>query len=163
MNKRISVNTGVIRAKVLPFFCNIRYFVTLLLLPLLLALGVSVAHAAPEPTAPSAESIKAKQEKNYAELIKKLKAKNPLKDATDASTLGFPYLLGHYAGRSTALVISGVDMTIYNNNKARCPVLMMEGLGDSIYGKNHLEYRRLMELYATKFNTITFKNCLKKK
>jgi len=167
MNKRKPVDTVLIATRVhqrvLPSSKNIRYFVAFLLLPLLLALGVSVSHAALEPTAPSAESIKAKQEKDYAELIKKLKAKDPVKDASDASALGFPYLLGHYAGRSDELIIPSVDMAIYNNNKERCPVLMMDGLGDSIYGKNHLEYRRLMGLYASKFNTVTFKSCLRKK
>ena len=162
MNKKISANTTVISAKALFLFHDVRYFGAFLLLPLLFVLSFSVSYAA-EPTAPSAKSIKAKQEQDYAELIKTLKAKKPVKDATDASALGFPYLLGHYAGRSSDLIILGVDMEIYNNNKARCPVLMMEGFGDSIYGKNHLEYRRLMELYATKFNTVTFKNCLRKR
>ena len=114
------------------------------------------------PMAPSAASIKAEQEKMYGEKIKLLKMKDPLKDAMDAAALGFPYVLGHYEGRSQILVLPGVDLTIYADNKERVPVLYMDGLGDSIYGKNHIEYRQLMEQYAKKFNGLTFKACLKK-
>lgn len=114
------------------------------------------------PMAPSAASIKAEQEKMYGEKIKLLKMKDPLKDAMDAAALGFPYVLGHYEGRSQVLVLPGVDLMIYTNNKERVPVLYMDGLGDSIYGKNHIEYRQLMEEYAKKFNSLTFKACLKK-
>jgi len=112
--------------------------------------------------APSAASIKAEQEKVYAEKIKTLKMKDPLKDAIEAAALGFPYVLGHYEGRSQDLVLPGVDLTVYATNKQRVPVLYMDGLGDSIYGKNHIEYRQLMERYAKEFNHVTFKACLKK-
>lgn len=135
----------------------IKYFIVLVFV----FFGVSVAYAN-EPTAPSAESIKLEQERQYAEKIKTLKAKDPIKDATDAAELGFPYVLGHYEGRSTLLVLPGVDLTIYENNKERVPVLYMHGLGDGIYGKNHFEYRKLMQAYAKEFNIIAFKACLKK-
>ena len=124
--------------------------------------GLFIYAYADTPMAPSAASIKAEQEKMYGKKIKVLKMKDPLKDAMDAAALGFPYVLGHYEGRSQILVLPGVDLTIYANNKERVPVLHMDGLGDSIYGKNHAEYRQLMDQYARKFNSITFKACLKK-
>ena len=134
------------------------------LLLLLLSVGVlfmsiNVSHAAPK--VPSAAEIKAKEEQKYAAELVRVKKMNAAKNAVAAQELGFPYLLAHYAGRSAAMVLPGLDQAEYKNAQAKCPVLILDGMGDTIYGKTHMAYRKAMTDYAAQFNKITYKACNK--
>jgi hypothetical protein len=118
---------------------------------------LNLANAAPK--VPSAAEIKAKQEKKYAAELVRVKKMSAAKNAADAIKLGFPYLLVHYAGRSRTLLLPGIEQKDHNNARAKCPVLVLDGLGDTIYGNNHMAYRKAMTAYAAKFNKITYKAC----
>lgn len=122
-------------------------------------MNISVSQAAPK--VPSAAEIKAKEEQKYAKELVRVNKMNAVKSAAAAKELGFPYLLAHYAGRSTSMILPGIDQKEYKNAQARCPVLILDGMGDTIYGNNHMAYRKAMTNYAAQFNKITYKACNK--
>ncbi|MEE9303952.1 MAG: hypothetical protein V3U84_09205 [Thiotrichaceae bacterium] len=133
-----------------------------ILLPLsvsLLAMTLATSNAAPK--VPSASEIKAQQEKKYATEMVRMKKKDASKDAEAAKRLGFPYLLAHHAGRSASLVIPGLAQKDYKTAQARCPILILDGLGDTIYGDQHMAYRKAATDYAAQFNQITYKACMR--
>jgi hypothetical protein len=121
------------------------------------AMSASVTNALPK--VPSAKEIKAEKEKKYAQELVQMKSRSAAKDAAAAKSLGFPYLLAHHAGRSLSLVIPGLAQKDYKAAQARCPILIIDGLGDVIYGANHMAYRKAMTDYAASFNKITYKAC----
>ena len=124
------------------------------------ALAIMTTHLSAAPNVPSAKEINAQQEKKYAAELLTINKKNPANDAAAAKRLGFPYLLAYNAGRSVTLIIPGVEQKNYNFAKARCPILIMDGLGDTVHGSNHMAYRKAMTNYAAQFNRITYKACI---
>jgi len=112
------------------------------------------------PQVASAKEIKAQEEKKYAQELKAMEKRNPAKDAQAAKSLGFPYLLAHYAGRSSSLIIPGIDNQHLKTAQQRCPILIMDGLGDMVYGKQHMAYRKASTDYAVAFNKVTYKACM---
>ncbi len=121
-------------------------------------ISTSVSNALPK--VPSAKEIIAEKEKKYAQELVQVKSRNASKDAAAAKRLGFPYLLAHHAGRSLSLVIPGLAQKDYKVVQARCPILIIDGLGDTIFGDNHMAYRKAMTSYAAAFNKITYKACI---
>ncbi len=120
-------------------------------------MGSSIVNALPK--VPSAAQIKAQQETKYAAETLRMKKRDASRDAAAAKSLGFPYLLAHHAGRSTSLVIPGLAQKDYKAAQARCPILILDGLGDTIFGPQHMAYRKAATDYAATFNKITFKAC----
>lgn len=134
------------------------------LVPLILCLSVftmSMNASQASPKIPSAAEIKAKEEQKYAKELVRVKKMNAATSAAAAKELGFPYLLAHYAGRSSSIVLPGIDQKEYKNAQTRCPVLILDGMGDTIYGNNHMAYRKAMTNYAAQFNKITYQACNK--
>lgn len=125
---------------------------------ILLGASISMAYA-DEPRAPSAADIIAKKEQVYIDKLAILKKRNPKEDAKAATALGFPYVLGYHRGRSRVIDIPGVDMKQYEAKKSNCPTLIMDGMGDMIYGVKHQEYRKALREYAIRFNQYTFAAC----
>ncbi len=111
------------------------------------------------PKVPDAREINAQQESKYAEKLKQMQSRDAAKDAKSAQQLGFPYLLVHYAGRSQNLLIPGLNQKDSQIAKSRCPMLILEGMGDVIYGTQHMAYRKTMTDYAAKFNVLNYKVC----
>lgn len=111
------------------------------------------------PKVPSAREINAEKESKYAEELKQMQKRDATKDAKAAQHLGFPYLLAHYAGRSQNLILPGLNENETGIAQARCPVLILDGMGDVIYGPQHMAYRKAMTDYAATFNKLNYKAC----
>ncbi len=111
------------------------------------------------PKVPSAREIKSEKEQYYAAELARIKARDASRDARAAQKLGFPYLLARYGGRSATLHIPGLDESETGIAKQRCPLLILEGMGDVIYGSSHMAYRKAMTDYASTFNKINFRVC----
>ena len=152
------VNNSLIRIKVYGEKMNKIFLLSII--SSLLVMGVAIMNLANAvPSIPSVTEIKAKEEKKYALELIRVKKMNAVTNAADAIKLGFPHLLVHYAGRSGSLVLPGIEQENYRHAQAKCPVLVLDGLGDTIYGNNHMHYRKAMTAYAAKFNKITYKAC----
>lgn len=98
----------------------------------------------------SVERIKNNREALYAKKLKELKKKNPKKDAHAAIKRGRYYLMSYRSGRRGVHKVPG--LTKQQLASHHCKYRTISGLGDSIYGKNHLKYRIAIRHYASKFN-----------
>lgn len=118
------------------------------------------ACAAYEPTAPSVSEIKTQREAGFEKRLKLLLRKDPIADGDAAVRSGNPHLLVFYTGRSNRVSIPGLSASQQWATKGKCKRVVEEGLGDIIYGDNHVKYRRAFIKYATLFNQITARACL---
>ncbi len=124
----------------------------------ILILNSSMLNAMPKVS--SAKEIQAQEEKQYAAELALMKKRSATNEAKAAIDLGFPYLLAHHAGRSTVLVIPGLNQQQQTTAQQRCPILIMDGMGDTIYGNQHMAYRKATLEHAASFNKMTYKACI---
>lgn len=101
----------------------------------------------------STQSIKKQEEQNYAQLLKILKTKSAGQDAQQAITRGDIQILGYQAGRG------GLQTPGYNGQQNRCKITIMDGMGDMIFGQNHMNYRLALTQYMTRYNQIMLPYC----
>ena len=115
----------------------------------------------PEPKqAPSRFSIteiKKKQEAKYAQLLIELNAKNVAEEVEKAKQNNTQYLLAYSAGRGGAMKAPGLTESQFKQNK--CKMVLLDGMGDSIYGENHARFRVAQRQYAIEFNTLMLPYC----
>ena len=105
----------------------------------------------------SIETIKKQKEAEYAKKYADLKQMNPSVEVAKAVKNNSIYLLAYQSGRGGARLIPGlVEPQPTNIN---CRVLQLDGMGDSIYGENHLKYRVELRKYASEFNAKMFSYC----
>ena len=105
----------------------------------------------------SIEKIKKQKEAEYAKKYADLKKMNPSVEVAKAVKNNSIYLLAYQSGRGGARLIPGlVEPQPTNIN---CRVLQLDGMGDSIYGENHLKYRVELRKYASEFNAKMFSYC----
>ena len=101
----------------------------------------------------SAEAIKQRQEQQYAQLLENLQRRSSTQEARNAIARRDYYMMAYYAGRG-GLKIPGV-----NSNQTRCRIQQLDGMGDMIYGDNHMKYRLAMRDFASQFNRIMQSHC----
>ena len=105
----------------------------------------------------SIENIKKQKEAEYAKKYADLKQMNPSVEVAKAVKNNSIYLLAYQSGRGGSRIIPGlVDPQPDNIN---CRVLQLDGMGDSIYGENHLKYRVELRKYASEFNARMLTHC----
>lgn len=97
------------------------------------------------------------EDQKYANDLDNLSKRNPQLEAQQAISRGDHFLLGYYSGRA-GLKIPG--LTSEQQTSQRCRVTTVDGLGDVIYGENHLKYRIAMRNFAKAFNTNMISVCL---
>ena len=105
----------------------------------------------------SIENIKKQKEAEYAKKYADLKQMNPSVEVTKAVNNNSIYLLAYHSGRGGVRTIPGLvepQPTTLN-----CRVLQLDGMGDSIYGENHLKYRVALRKYASEFNARMLAHC----
>ena len=106
-----------------------------------------------ERPAPSGSS----RDGEYADLLIGLSQKSPVLDAQQAMARGERNVLGYYAGRA-GLKVPG--LTPQQQASQRCALKTLDGLGDVIYGENHLKYRVALRKYAKAYNIAMIPACL---
>jgi hypothetical protein len=108
----------------------------------------------------SIEGIKQRREAEYAQKLEDLNRLNPAEEVKKALKSNSIYLLGYQSGKGGSRVTPGlVESQAIIDQK--CRVLQLDGMGDSIYGANHLKYRIALQKYASQFNALMFPNCSK--
>lgn len=127
---------------------------------------LQACNAGPESTRPTVTSqapLKVQQpmpvsaeDQKFADLLKELSQRNPKLEAQQSIASGNPFLLAYYSGRA-GLKVPG--LTSEQQAKKRCPLKTIDGLGDVIYGENHLKYRIAMRNFAKIFNTNMSATC----
>ena len=100
----------------------------------------------PTTEAPSSDA-------DFDALIQKLRQRNAALEASQAVARGERFLYGWYAGRG------GLRIPGANSGQANCQIRALDGLGDVIYGQNHLKYRVEMRRFATTFNAAMLPSC----
>lgn len=100
----------------------------------------------PATEAPSADE-------GFIGLIQQVQQRNAALEASQAAARGERFLYGWYAGRA------GLKVPGTNGAQASCQIRTVDGLGDVIFGENHLKYRVEMRKFATAFNVAMLPNC----
>ena len=136
---------------------------------LLSSILLQACNAAPDSTRPTtpersistpqanATSNVNNEDQKYANDLAELTKRNPQLEAQQAISRGEHFLLGYYSGRAG---LKTPGLTSEQQASQRCKVSTVEGLGDVIYGENHLKYRIAMRNFAKAFNTQMLGVCL---
>ncbi len=115
--------------------------------------GAQVLNPSGSANNSSTSSIKQRREQKYLLLLQELKQKNANHDAQRAINNGNFHVLGYYAGRGV-LTIPNIEQS-----QNRCTVKQVDGMGDTIYGKTHFEYRFAVKEYVSQFNLAMLQYC----
>jgi len=106
----------------------------------------------------SIEKIKQEREAFYAQKLFALNNKQAVLEANNEINKNNLYLMAIPAGRGSTLSIPGIlDSQLPS---IKCKTQTVEGLGDVLYGKNHLIYRKKITEYMLKFNRVMADRCL---
>lgn len=97
------------------------------------------------------------RDQQFAALLNDLSRRDAASEAQQAAARGERVLMGYYSGRA-GLKLPGLSSD--QQSRQRCSLKTVDGLGDVIYGENHLKYRIAMRNFATEFNTIMLPNCM---
>ena len=89
-------------------------------------------------------------------MLEALNQRNPAAEAQQAITRGDKAVMGYYAGRA-GLKIPGFDYQEQSANT--CSLKTLDGLGDVIYGENHLKYRVALRNFARQYNIAIKHTC----
>ena len=101
----------------------------------------------------STEAIKQREEQRYARLLTQLQRRNAVQEARAAITHGDYHVMGYYAGRG------GLKIPGMNASQNRCVVQQQDGMGDILYGDNHLSYRVALRRFSNQFNQVMLPYC----
>ena len=137
---------------------KIKQIVSTLLAPILL-IGCSVTNTTaikPQSSvikASSTSTIISNKELEYARLYQLNKYKSGTQDAIESAKSGIRTVKVIYSGRGSTLIPA------FEEAPKNCEFDAVEGMGDVIYGENHMKYRKLMRIYAKDFNQIMTAYC----
>jgi len=98
-------------------------------------------------------SAKTKDEQ-FAQLTAALSSRDPQAEAQQAMASGQPNIMGYYSGRAG---LKTPGLTTEQQKNQRCKLNIIDGLGDVIYGLNHMKYRIAIRDFAKVYNS-SFKN-----
>ena len=124
-----------------------------------LMFGCSSSHTAEKSSqstimkASSTSSIITDKETEYARLYQLFKNKSGAQDAKDSASAGVRSIKVIYAGRGNTVIPA------FDSAPKNCKLVAIDGMGDVLYGENHLKYRKLMRAYAEAFNTEMKQHC----
>lgn len=104
----------------------------------------------------STSKIKEEREAFYTQKRIELTQIDPSTAVRNALRDNNIYLMAIPAGRGGATTIPGLSEVTTN---VKCSIVAAEGLGDSIYGENHMQYRRELLKYMREFNTLMSPHC----
>jgi len=93
------------------------------------------------------------KESYFADLNNIYKNKDAIKAARDNLKAGSNVVKVFYAGRG------GVVIPEFNDAPNNCLQESVEGMGDVIYGEQHMKYRQLMREYAKQYNLVMKAYC----
>ncbi|PWQ94663.1 hypothetical protein [Leucothrix arctica] len=119
-----------------------------------------IKRSAPDPAGslqPKALSNTESKDQQFAELLQALENRNPNTEAQQAIRNGTPNVLGYYSGRG-GLKVPG--LTSEQQASQRCKLNTIDGLGDVIYGENHMKYRIAIRAFAKTYNSNMLAVCL---
>lgn len=105
----------------------------------------------------SSENIKKEREAYYLKKLSMLKRLNPTVEVQKAVLLNdFHYLVSTF-DRAVGVSVLGLTEDEMRDNK--CKFKSVEGMGDVLYGSNHINYRKEMIKYMTEFNILMKAYC----
>jgi len=142
------------------------YPITGLVLTLLLVQSCNAGPETPRPISPEPQTVQVPQkpapsvaarDSEYISLLQNLRQRDPSQEAQQAAFRGDRTLMGYYAGRA-GLKFPGLTPQQQANN--RCTLKTLDGLGDVIYGENHLKYRVALRRFAKAYNAAMLPVCL---
>ena len=117
-----------------------------------------IAHTPQATSSPQSMSEKiSSKDMEYAGLLQGLSQRTPEQEAQQAIARGEAHVLGYYAGRG-GLKLPGLNPEQQATQK--CTLKTLDGLGDVIYGDNHLKYRVAMRKFAGRYNLAMLPACL---
>lgn len=143
---------------------NLHPIISLALMSLLLQ-ACNAGPDTPRPIAHTPQTVGSAQkpapstssrDNEYANLLQGLSQRNPEAEAQQALTRGERSILGYYAGRA-GLKLPG--LTPQQQANQRCTLKTLDGLGDVIYGENHLKYRVALRRFAKRYNIAMMPAC----
>ena len=106
----------------------------------------------------SVEVIKQQREAEYAQKLQALNQRDPVQDAQTTIASGkIIHLLAYQSGRGGKL--KAPCLTDAQASHANCKFKLLDGMGDAIYGENHLKYRIAIRRYAQRYNQCIYPYC----
>ena len=97
------------------------------------------------------------RDSEYIRMLEALNQRNPEEEAQQAMANGNRSVMGYYAGRA-GLKIPGFN--VQEQSMQTCTLTTLDGLGDVIYGENHLKYRVALRRFAQRYNIAMKPSCL---
>ena len=105
----------------------------------------------------SSEKIKQEREAFYTQKRTELKSISPREKANQALQTNNIYLMEVPAGRGGSRSIPGlIESEI---SQVKCKTVTADGMGDVLYGENHMLYRQELLQYMRQFNEIMAPYC----
>jgi len=101
----------------------------------------------------STQATKQREEQQFAQMLARLKQRNAIQEARATISRGNYYVMGYNTGRG-GMVIPGIVVS-----QNRCRVQLMDGMGDMIFGDNHMKYRIAAKRFANQFNQVMLPYC----
>lgn len=118
---------------------------------------VNKSTASPGTSYIKAANSPSTRDQEFAELLTALEKRNPQTEAQQAIASGKPTILGYYSGRAG---LKTPGLTTEQQAKQRCKLDTVDGLGDVIYGENHMRYRIAIRNFAKAYNSSMLTACL---
>ncbi len=106
----------------------------------------------------STDRIKQKREAEFAQKLIAIQQRNPVRDAHNLASQGNKYLWAYQSGRGGSTKAPGLTRQQLTNLRG-CSLVQLKGMGDVIYGDNHLKYRVAARNYAKQFNLAILPYC----
>ena len=117
-----------------------------------------IAHTPQATSSPqSSNSSVSARDSEYIGLLQVLSQRSPEQEAQQAAARGDRSIMGYYAGRA-GLKLPGLSPE--QQAVQKCTLKTLDGLGDVIYGDNHLKYRVALRKFAGRYNLAMLPNCL---
>ncbi len=98
----------------------------------------------------SIKAIKEKREAEFASKLRELNAKSPSQEVQSALRVNNFYLYSYFSGRGGQAIVPGLIEP--QPILTKCKLVQMDGMGDAIYGPNHMRYREANRKYSAEFN-----------
>ena len=105
----------------------------------------------------SSDKIKQEREEFYAQKLSTLRNTSPREKVIQALQANNIYLMEVPASRGSSRSIPG--LTNPKISQVNCRTVPAEGMGDVLYGKNHMLYRQEMLRYMQEFNAFMAPYC----
>lgn len=105
---------------------------------------------------PSVNEMAKQKERQFAQQLTALQARNPEAEAQASINQGEKYFL---CGAGRSRTVPGVAPEVFAQRQNNCPVRCLDGVSDALYGENHRRYLTAALEYSERWNRVMLEAC----